>query len=77
MCVVTSRWTCGELDCVRNRLRDQWDGWAVEMISEPRDERAQASVRVDVLRVSEAFAFWTEMLPPGLLAVGAALEPVR
>lgn len=77
LCIVTSRWTRDELDSVRNRLRDRWDEWAVDTISEPCDERAQASVHVDVLRVSETLASWTETLPAGLLTVEAALAPVR
>ncbi|MGW4947010.1 hypothetical protein ACWEOZ_36115 [Actinoplanes sp. NPDC004185] len=76
LCVVTSRWTRGQLDNVRAHLMRHWQDWTLESVGEDIDEQAQARVEVELLRVTSDLAQWAATLPDDLLLLVPSLVPL-
>jgi hypothetical protein len=75
LCVVASRWTRAQLDEARGYASDHWTEWAIDRITEPCDEDAQARIEIDLLRVLPDAARWADSIESGLVVFDPALRP--
>ena len=75
LCIVPSRWSRQQLDAVRSDLHDQWREWRLDLMFGHHDDRAQASVRVELMWITAELADWADSLPDGLLTLVPSLAP--
>jgi hypothetical protein len=63
LCVVTSRWTQGQLDEVLARFKDHLTAWALDGCGQIADENAQPFIEVCLLKVAPDLADWADPSP--------------
>ena len=75
LCVVASRWTRAQLDEAREYASDHWTEWAIDRITEPCDDDAQARIEIHLFRMLPDAANWADSIESGLVVFDPALRP--
>ena len=76
LCIIRSRSRRQQLDDVRAHLRRHTAEWTIQVTGESVNEAGQPIIVIGPVRVTAAFADWTETLPHDLLQLDPDLLPV-
>lgn len=77
LCVVPSRCTRAQVEATQQHVLDVWERWGVYGCGRTSDQRGQAVVTVDLVRVSTEIADWADAQLAGLVGLKPCLSPVH